>query len=71
MQSQQLLAESEIFEDEVLSGTESTDNPSQYMSERPDDGQNHDQNLIEILLIRLVCKSFIPRVREVLTRDNR
>jgi hypothetical protein len=32
-----LLTESEIFEDEVLSGTESTDNPSEEMSERRDE----------------------------------
>ena len=71
MQSQQLLTESEIFKGEVRSGTESTDNPSQEMSERRDDGQNHDQNLIEIRRIKLVCKSFIPRLHEVLTRDTR
>ena len=71
MQSQQLLTESEIFKGEVRSGTESTDNPSQEMSERRDDGQNHDQNLIEIRRIKLVCKSFIPRLHEVLTRDNK
>ena len=67
---QQLLRESEIFKGEVRSGTESTDNPSQEMSERRADGQNHDQNLIEIRRIKLVCKSFIPRLHEVLTRDN-
>jgi hypothetical protein len=33
VQSQQLLTESEIFKDQVLSGTESTDNPSQEISE--------------------------------------
>jgi hypothetical protein len=70
VQSQQLLTESEIFKGEVRSGTESTDNPSQEMSERRDDGQNHDQNLIEIRRIKLVCKSFIPRLHEVLTRDT-
>src|ERR1039458_4983246 len=70
VQSQQLLTESEIFKGEVRSGTESTDNPSQEMSERRDDGQNHDQNLIEIRRIKLVCKSFIPRLHEVLTRDS-
>jgi hypothetical protein len=31
-----LLTESEIFKDEVLSGIESTDNPSEEMSERRD-----------------------------------
>jgi hypothetical protein len=31
VQSQQLLTESEIFKDQILSGTERTDNPSQEM----------------------------------------
>ena len=70
MQSNQLLTESEIFKDQILSGTEGYGNPSQEMSERRDDGQNHDQNLIEIRRIKLVCKSFIPRLHEVLTRDT-
>ena len=70
MQSQQLLTESEIFKGEVRSRTESTDNPSEEMSEPREDGQNHDQNLIEIRRIKLVCKSFIPRLHEVLTRDT-
>ena len=47
VQSKQLLTESEIFEDQVFSGTESTDNPSEERSERRDDGQNHGQNFIE------------------------
>jgi len=70
VQSQQLLTESEIFQDEVLPGTKRTDNPSQKMSERGDDDRNHGQNLIEKRRIQLACKSFIPRVHEVLTRDN-
>jgi hypothetical protein len=65
-----LLTESEILKDEVLSGTEGTDNPSQEMSERHDYGQNHGQNLIETRRIKLVSKSFILRVHEVLTRDK-
>jgi hypothetical protein len=40
VQSKELLTEAEIFKDEVLSGTESTDNPSEEMSERHY-GQNH------------------------------
>jgi hypothetical protein len=70
VQSEQLLTESKIFEDEVLSGTESIHNPSQEMSERRHCGQNHDLNLIEIRRIELACKSFIPRVHEILTRDR-
>jgi hypothetical protein len=70
VQSQQLLPKSEIFEEEVLSGSESTGNPSQKVSEQCDCGQNHDQNLIETRRLRLICKSFIPRMHEVLTRDK-
>jgi hypothetical protein len=47
VQSKELLTESEIFEDEVLFGTESTDNPSEEMSERRDESEDHGQNLIE------------------------
>jgi hypothetical protein len=71
VQSQQLLTESEIFEDEILPGTKGADNPSQKMSERRDDSQNHGENLIEKRHTQLACKSFIPRVQEVLTRDRR
>jgi hypothetical protein len=70
MQSQQLLTQSEILKDEVVSRTESTDGPSQKMSERRDDGQNHGQNLIETDHIKPVSKLFILPVHEVLTRDN-
>jgi hypothetical protein len=70
VQSQQLLTESEIFKDEVLPGTKGADNPSQKMSERGNDDRNHGQNLIEKRRIQLACKSFIPRVHEVLTRDR-
>lgn len=70
MQSQQLLTESEIFKDESPSGPESTDSPSQKMTERCDDGQNHGQNLIERRPIKPVSKPFILRVHEVFTRDN-
>jgi hypothetical protein len=47
VQRQDLLTESEIFKNEVLAGTESTDSPYQEMTEQRDDGQNHGQNLIE------------------------
>jgi len=64
------LTESEIFKNQVLSGPESTDNPSQEMSERRDYGQKQYQNLIETRRIKSVSKSFILRVHEVLTRDK-
>ena len=70
MQSQQLLTESEIFKDQMLSGTESTDNPSEDISERRDDGQNHGQDLTESRSIEVVSKSFILRLHEVLTRES-
>ena len=34
VQSQQLLMKSQVFKDEVLTGTESTDQPAEEMSER-------------------------------------
>ena len=52
VQREDLLAESEIFKDEVLSGPESAENPSQEMSEQYDYGQNHGQNLIETCPIK-------------------
>jgi hypothetical protein len=69
MQSQQLPTESEIFKDEIFSGTESTDSPPQEMTERRDDGQNHGQNLIESR-IKPISKTFILRIHQVLTRDS-
>jgi hypothetical protein len=45
MQSQQLLTESQVFKDEVLTGTESADHPAEEMSERRD----HTKYLIETI----------------------
>src|ERR1700757_5306524 len=39
-QSQELLAEGQVFEDEILSRTEGTDNPADEVSEPRDHGQN-------------------------------
>jgi hypothetical protein len=66
VQREQLLTESEIFKDQVFSGTESIDNPSEEMSEQRD----HGQDLIETPSIELFSKSLILRVHEVLTRDS-
>ena len=43
MQSQQLLIKSQVFKekDEVLTGTESADQPAEEMSERRDHSRNH------------------------------
>ena len=40
VESQQLLTESQIFKDEVLSGPESADHPPEEMPERRDHGKN-------------------------------
>jgi hypothetical protein len=40
LQSQQLLTESQIFKDEVLSGPESADHPPEEMPDRRDHGKN-------------------------------
>jgi hypothetical protein len=69
VQSKQLLTESEIFEDQVFSGTESTDNPSEERSERRDDGEDHVQPLIKHTVSS--CLQVIHSgVHEVLTRDS-
>jgi hypothetical protein len=55
MQGQQLPTESQVFEDEVLPGTESTDQPPEEMSERHD----HGKNLSGKVRIELCAMSFI------------
>ena len=40
VQRQQLLAESQIFQNEVLTGTESTENPTEKMAKSQDHGPN-------------------------------
>ena len=40
VQRQQLLAESQIFQNEVLTGTESTENPTEKMAKSHDHGPN-------------------------------
>ncbi len=49
MQSEQLLTESEIFKDEVLSRSESADDPAEKMPQRHEFGRNQGQNLIETM----------------------
>ena len=66
MQSQQLPTESQVFEDEVLPGTESADHPAEEMSERRD----HGKNLIGKVRIELCAKSFILQVHDVLARHS-
>jgi hypothetical protein len=62
VQSQQLLAESQVFEDEVLPGTESDEHPAEEMSERRD----HSKNFTGTVGIQLFAKSFILQVYDVL-----
>ena len=66
VQSQQLLMKSQVFKDEVLTGTESTDQPAEEMSERRDDSRNH----IGKVRIELCAKSFILQVYDVLARHR-
>ena len=66
MQSQQLLTESQVFKDEVLTETESADHPAEEMSERRD----HTKYLIETIRIQLCAKSFILQMYDVLARNR-
>ncbi len=66
MQSQQLLTEGEVFENEILSRTESTDNPAEEMPE----GHSHGKNLIGTSQIELVVKLLILRVFDLLASDR-
>jgi hypothetical protein len=66
VQSKQLLTESEVFENQILSRTESTDNPAQEM---PEEG-SHCKNPIGTSQINLVVKLLIPRVFDLLANDN-
>jgi hypothetical protein len=66
VQSQQLPTESQVLEDEVLTGTENADQPTEEMPERHD----HSRNYIEMVRIELCAKSFILQVYDVLARHN-
>ena len=67
VQSQQLLMESQVFKDEVLAGTESSDHPAEKKSERHD----HGENLIGTIRIQPFAKSFILQMYDVLARHRR
>jgi hypothetical protein len=62
-----LLTEGEVFENEILSRTESTDNPAQKMPE----GNSHGKNLIGTSQIELGVKLLILRVFDPLANDSR
>ena len=57
---------SQVFKDEVLTGTESADQPAEEMSERHD----HGKNLSEKDRIKLCAKSFISQVYDLLARHR-
>jgi hypothetical protein len=60
------LTESQVFEDEVLAGTKSTDDPPEEMQERHD----HGKNVMGIIRIQLCAKSFILQMYDVLARHS-
>ena len=66
MQGQQLLTESQVFEDEVFPRTKSPDNPAEDIPERHD----HGKNLIGTVGIETFAKSLILRVYDVLARHT-
>ena len=55
MERQELLTKSEVFEDEILAGTQRTDSPSKEVPEQHD----HGKNLTEICIVGLTAKSLI------------
>jgi hypothetical protein len=61
-----LLTQGKVFENEILSRTESTDNPAQEMPE----GHDHGKNLIGTSQIELVVKLLILRVFDLLANDT-
>ena len=66
MQGQQLLTESQVFEDEVFPRTKSPDNPAEDIPERHD----HGKNLIGTVGIETFAKSLILRGYDVLARHS-
>jgi hypothetical protein len=66
VESQQLLTQGKVFEDEVLAGTERSNDPAEEVPEPYD----HAQNLTGTLPIELAAKSLILRVYDVLMNDR-
>jgi len=66
VQSQQLPTESQVFEDEVLPGTDSAHQPAEEMSERHD----HVKDSSGKIRIQSLAKSFILQVYDVLARRS-
>jgi len=57
---------SQVFKDEVLPGTETTDQPAEEVSERRDHSRNHNGKV----RVELCAKSFILQVYDVLARHT-
>ena len=66
MQRQELLAESQILEDQALAGAENGENRTDQV---PEEG-NHGRKSYRIADMATLSKSFILQAREVLTRHN-
>jgi hypothetical protein len=66
VQCQQLPTKSQVFEHEVLAGTESAGYPAEEMSEQHDHGKNSSGKD----RIKLCAKSFISLVYDLLARHN-
>lgn len=66
MQCEQLLPKDEVFQDQVLAGTKGANQPTQQMSEARD----HGENLIELLPVEPVAKSFYLQMQDVLRSHN-
>ena len=66
MESEQLLTEGKIFEDEVLAGAKGTAKPTEEVPEPHD----HGKNLIRRRQNELIANSLILRVYDVLMNDS-
>jgi hypothetical protein len=60
------MAQSEVFEDEILSRPENTDNPTDEMPEQRD----HGKNITRTSSIEPLANLLILRLQNVLTMDN-
>ena len=66
VQREQLLTESQVFEQKVFPGTESADHPAEKMPKQYD----HGENRTGIVRIELFAKSFILWMYDVLARHT-
>jgi hypothetical protein len=66
VQSEELLTQGEVFQDEILAGTKGTAKPAEEVPEPYD----HAKNLTGTLPIELGAKSLILRVYDVLMNDS-